>query len=82
MKRILIVIYLAAKKAETKKADSDTEKATQKPVNKKKANKNKDKEDKTPIEFGSAEDLLLIQAMNYFKGITAPPEKKSDESDS
>jgi len=73
----------SGKKAETKKTDSDTDKATQKPVNKKKADKNKeDKKDKTPIEFGSAEDLLLTQAMNYFKGITAPPEKKSDESDS
>lgn len=73
----------SGKKTETKKVDSDdTVKATSKPINKKKTNKNKDEKNKTPIEFGSAEDLLLTQAMNYFKGITAPPEKKSDESDS
>ena len=72
-----------AKKTETKKVDSDdTVKATSKPVNKKKTDKNKDEKNKAPIEFGSAEDLLLTQAMNYFKGVTAPPEKKSDESDS
>ncbi|MDO8893417.1 MAG: S41 family peptidase [Nitrosomonas sp.] len=73
----------SGKKTETKKVDSDdTVKATSKPVNKKKIDKNKDEKNKAPIEFGSAEDLLLTQAMNYFKGITAPPEKKSDESDS
>ncbi|MBK6957537.1 MAG: S41 family peptidase [Nitrosomonas sp.] len=73
----------SGKKTETKKVDSDdTVKATSKPVNKKKTDKNKDEKNKAPIEFGSAEDLLLTQAMNYFKGITAPPEKKSDESDS
>jgi len=73
----------SGKKTETKKVDSDdTVKATSKPVNKKKTDKNKDEKNKAPIEFGSAEDLLLTQAMNYFKGVTAPPEKKSDESDS
>jgi len=82
VKPISIVIYLAAKKAETKKADGNVDKTAEKPARKKKDNKNKDKKNKAPIEFGSAEDLLLIQAMNYFKGITSSPEKKSDETDS
>ena len=49
---------------------------------KEKKNKDKKSKDKAPIEFGSAEDLLLIQAMNYFKGITSSPEKKSDKTES
>ena len=72
----------SGKKAETKKADGNVDKTAEKPARKKKDNKNKDKKNKAPIEFGSAEDLLLIQAMNYFKGITSSPEKKSDETDS
>lgn len=71
------------KKAETKaKAILETEKAAQKPVSTKKEKKNKDKKNRTPIEFGSAEDLLLTQAMNYFKGITSSPEKKAGKTDS
>ncbi|MBP6366244.1 MAG: S41 family peptidase [Nitrosomonas sp.] len=72
----------SGKKAETKKADGNADKTAEKPARKKKDNNNKDKKNKAPIEFGSAEDLLLIQAMNYFKGITSSPEKKSDETDS
>ena len=34
-----------------------------------------------PIEFGSEDDYLLTQAMNYFKGITTPAEKKTDNTD-
>ncbi|SEQ85627.1 carboxyl-terminal processing protease [Nitrosomonas sp. Nm51] len=44
------------------------------------ANKPKKDDDRGPIEFGSEDDLLLIQAMNYFKGITASPEKKVDSA--
>ncbi|MCH9638762.1 MAG: S41 family peptidase [Betaproteobacteria bacterium] len=36
--------------------------------------------DNTPIEFGSDEDLLLIQAMNYFKGITTSENTESDDN--
>lgn len=35
-----------------------------------------------PIEFGSSDDLLLVRAMNYLKGVTPFPEKKADKSDS
>ena len=49
---------------------------------KKKKNKDKKSKDKTPMEFGSAEDLLLTQAMNYFKGITPSPEKKETKTES
>jgi len=70
------------KKSDAKKADANTDKTAEKPTNKKKSSKNKDKKNKTPIEFGSVEDVLLTQAMNYFKGITSSPEKKSDETDS
>ncbi len=72
----------SGKKTEMKKADGNADKTAEKPARKKKDNNNKDKKNKAPIEFGSAEDLLLIQAMNYFKGITSSPEKKSDETDS
>ena len=43
-----------------------------------------DKKDKSaePIEFGSSDDVLLAQAMNYLKGITPFPEKKKKKSDS
>ncbi|MCC7090734.1 MAG: S41 family peptidase [Nitrosomonas sp.] len=73
----------SGKKSETKAA-TDSEKAAQKPANNKKdkEKKNNDKKNKAPLEFGSAEDLLLIQAMNYFKGITSSPEKKSAETGS
>ncbi|HNP27376.1 MAG TPA: S41 family peptidase, partial [Nitrosomonas sp.] len=58
----------------------DTEKAAQKSTSKPKNEKSK--KNTGPIEFGSSEDQLLTQAMNYFKGITTPsPEKKDDKSD-
>ncbi|MCG7757616.1 MAG: peptidase S41, partial [Nitrosomonas sp.] len=75
--------HLSNGKKTEKKAASETEKAALKPASdkkEKKEKKNKDK-NKAPIEFGSEEDLLLKQAMNYFKGITASPEKKSDETE-
>ena len=71
------------KKAEEKaKAVLETEKAAQKPINDKKEKKNKDKKNRTPIEFGSAEDILLAQAMNYFKSINPLPVKKNEKTDS
>jgi carboxyl-terminal processing protease len=68
------------KKAE-KKAASEAENAALKPINEKKEKKEKKNKDKNkaPMEFGSEEDLLLKQALNYFKGITASPEKKTAE---
>jgi len=44
--------------------------------------KEDDQKNSGPIEFRSEDDLLLIQAMNYFKGITTPPAKKADKTDS
>ena len=80
--------HLSNGKKTEKKAASEAEKAALKPASdkkekkEKKEKKNKDKDkNKAPIEFGSEEDLLLKQAMNYFKGITASPEKKSDETE-
>ena len=35
-------------------------------------NDNKDKRIEEPIVLGSSNDLLLEQALNYFKGITTP----------
>ena len=79
----LYIVIDKNKKAEEKaKAVLETEKAAQKPINDKKERKNKDKKNRTPIEFGSAEDLLQTQAMNYFKGITQPPEKKDTKTES
>jgi carboxyl-terminal processing protease len=42
----------------------------------------KSKKNTAPIEFGSEDDQLLTQAMNYFKGTTSPSEKKSGQSES
>lgn len=64
------------KKKEKQQSTAETDKAEVKPESKKKEKKEKNK---APIEFGSEDDLLLKQAMNYFKGITTPPEKKSDD---
>ena len=65
-------------------AKSDTENNAKKTKNKPKKKENADDEDKSnvPIEFGSSEDLLLIQAMNYFKGITASETKEDDNTGS
>ena len=64
------------KKKEKLQSAAEIDKAEVKPESKKKEKKEKNK---APIEFGSEDDLLLKQAMNYFKGITTPPEKKSDD---
>ncbi|MCB1947946.1 S41 family peptidase [Nitrosomonas sp.] len=56
---------------------SPVEKTAEESVNKPKKDSNKTS---GPIEFGSEDDLLLTQAMNYFKGITTSPEKKTDSA--
>ncbi|MDE2389604.1 MAG: S41 family peptidase, partial [Betaproteobacteria bacterium] len=73
--------HLSNGKKTEKKVDSEVEKAVLKPTSEKKEKKEKKNKDKNkaPMEFGSEEDLLLKQAMNYFKGITASPEKKRTE---
>lgn len=77
--------HLSNGKKTEKEAASKTEKTESKPANDKKDKKdkkNKDTKNSTPLEFGSEEDQLLKQAMNYFKGITSPPPEPSDESNS
>ena len=54
-------------------------------VSETKEEKAQSKKNKKPLEFGSEEDQLLTQAINYFKGdTTSPPtpKKKSDKTDS
>lgn len=58
---------------------ADTKKTNQESGNKPK--KEKDPKKSGPIEFGSEDDELLAQAMNYFKGITVTPEKKNNQTD-
>ena len=70
--------HLSNGKKTEKKSVSETGKTELKPVDEKNEKKNKDKKNKAHIEFGSEDDLLLKQAMNYFKGIVTLPEKKSD----
>jgi len=41
------------------------------------SNDNKNKQNEGPIVFGSSDDLLLIQAMNHFKGITTLKKKSA-----
>ena len=66
-------------KKESKKKP-DTEKTTDESASKPK--KETDKKNTGPIEFGSEEDQLLTQAMNYFKGITTElHEKQGDKTD-
>jgi len=80
--------HLSNGKKTEKEATSKTEKTEKtesKPANDKKDKKDKkskDTKNSTPLEFGSEEDQLLKQAMNYFKGITSPPPEPSDESNS
>ncbi|SEG22061.1 S41 family peptidase [Nitrosomonas ureae] len=80
--------HLSNGKKTEKKVTSETEKTEKtesKPENDKKDKKNKknkDTKNSAPLEFGSEEDQLLKQAMNYFKGITSSPPEPSDESDS
>ena len=73
--------HLSNGKKTEKKAASEAEKAALKPASEKKEKKEKKNKDKNkaPMEFGSEEDLLLKQALNYFKGVTASPEKKTAE---
>ena len=40
----------------------------------------KDKKREPPAEFGSSGDLLLTQAMNYFKGGAAASNKNTDSA--
>ncbi len=40
-----------------------------------------DKKDNSPVEFGSSDDLLLIQAMNYLKNIIEKPDHSTVETD-
>ena len=44
------------------------------------SNDDKDEQNEAPIVFGSSNDLLLIQAMNYFKGLTTPKKKSASIS--
>jgi len=44
------------------------------------SNDDKDEQNEAPIVFGSSNDLLLIQAMNYFKGLTTPKKKSANIS--
>jgi len=73
--------HLSNGKKTEKKTAPEVDKAALKPAGEKKEKKEKKNKDKNkaPMEFGSEEDLLLKQAMNYFKGITASPEKKHTE---
>ena len=63
------------KKTITEKTDSQAKVS-------KEDKKDDNKQNTGPIEFGSEDDLLLTQAMNYFKGVTTPPEKKDEKTDS
>ena len=57
------------------------EKAIQETSGETKEEKAKAKKNKKPLEFGSEDDQLLVQAMNYFKGIKTTPKKKSDKNE-
>ncbi|MCP5274093.1 MAG: S41 family peptidase [Burkholderiales bacterium] len=60
------------KKGEKKTETDTTAEEASKPK------KETSKKNTGPIEFGSEEDQLLIQAMNYFKGVTTDSLKKKD----
>ncbi|MDP1558698.1 MAG: S41 family peptidase [Nitrosomonas sp.] len=66
---------------ETKKTAPDSSSKTKLKPGAKPKN-NDDNKNTTPIEFGSSDDLLLIEAMNYLKGITPLPVKNSKKNDS
>ncbi len=57
------------------------EKAIQETSGETKEEKAKAKKNKKPLEFGSEDDQLLVQAMNYFKGIKTTPKKKIDKNE-
>ncbi len=76
--------HLSNGKKEEEKADAETtaKEAVDKPKKKDNADdEDEESKDNTPIEFGSSEDLLLIQAMNYFKGITTPVSEENENTD-
>jgi len=60
---------------------TDTKKTVDISEDKPKKEKENNKKKSSPIEFGSEDDQLLTQAMNYFKGVTASPVKKTDSTD-
>lgn len=65
--------------------ESDRDRAVDKTKTKAKVDAKQDDENEEkaePIEFGSSDDLLLARAMDYLKGVTPLPEKKTDKSDS
>ncbi|UJP04811.1 MAG: S41 family peptidase [Nitrosomonas sp.] len=75
--------HLSNGKKTDKKPDTKRENVETKLNDDAKPKKNNDKKNKEPIEFGSDEDLLLKQALNYFKGITTAPQKTNqDQSES
>lgn len=69
---------------EAKKIAPDANIKTKLQPEEKPKNNDAESEDKqtTPIEFGSSEDLLLIEAMNYLKGITPLPASNPEKTDS
>lgn len=70
--------HLSNKKVEgEEKTEASTEKTVPKttpksPSKEGEENQGKQKTHEPPIEFGSAQDKLLTQAINHFKGITVP----------
>ncbi|MCW5618419.1 MAG: S41 family peptidase [Nitrosomonas sp.] len=64
------------------KKQSKNEKKDQESISNNDTEKEKSKKNAAPIEFGSEDDQLLIQAINHFKGITSSPEKKGGQSES
>ncbi len=58
------------------KKQSKDEKKDQESASNTDTTQEKSKKSATPIEFGSEDDQLLTQAINYFKGIKSSPEKK------
>lgn len=64
------------------RASKDTESANKtQPIKPSDDEKHENEKNNAPIEFGSSEDLLLIQAMNYFKGITTSATQKNDNEE-
>jgi len=75
--------HLSNGKPKEVKPDSEAAKLTPKPAAKAIKPENDDDKNKKrepPPEFGSSGDLLLTQAMNYFKGGTAASNKNSDSA--
>ncbi|MEP6606899.1 MAG: S41 family peptidase [Nitrosospira sp.] len=75
--------HLSNGKPKEVKPDSEASKLTPTPAAKAVKPENEDDKNKKrepPPEFGSSGDLLLTQAMNYFKGGTAASNKSSDSA--